>query len=219
MMDALLNLAPVLPSAAAIRWALPLFWCVVALWLVVHGLGFTRRLPMSTSVGLAAGVAVWALVPANWSLTYGLGLAFQLPSLVAVVSCAAALAVGLRQSSSGQTWEAKGGGSTLHVLLWLGTLLGWALLLDTFAVLPINLYALGYGVGALAVFAAAAALMWVWAGNTLTGLVLLVSLAVYVLLRLPSGNVFDALLDPWLWVWAQVSLLRRWRTGVRQAGP
>jgi hypothetical protein len=113
---------------------------------------------------------------------------------------------------------ADAGSAAVVALLWLGTVLGWLLLLDTFALLPVHLYALGYGVGALAVCVACAALLWVWAGNTLPGLVLLVALSLYVVLRLPTGNVFDALLDPWLWVWAQFSLLRRSLPGLKRPG-
>jgi hypothetical protein len=29
----------------------------------------------------------------------------------------------------------------------------------------------------------------------------------FVALRLPTGNVWDAVLDPWLWVWAQYQAL------------
>jgi hypothetical protein len=218
MMDALLNLMPVLPAAAAMRWAMPVFWCVLAVWLVVDGLGLARRLPKPAGVWVAVGVAAWALVPGGWSLAYGLGLAFQLPSLVAVVSCAAVLAAGLLRPRAAQVWLAEAGGAPVVVLLWLGTALGWLLLLDTFALLPIHLYALGYSVGALAAVAACAALLWVWAGNTLPGLVLLVALSFYVALRLPTGNVFDALLDPWLWAWIQFSLLRRLLPGLKRPG-
>lgn len=218
-MDALLNLTPVLPPAIALRWALPLFWCVVAVWLVVDGLGLARRLPKQAGLWLGVLVAAWALVPGDWSLAHGLGLAFQLPSLMAVVSCGAVLILGLKARGSGQDSDAgraQGSITPQLVLLWLGTLLGWLLLLDTFAVLPIQLYPLGFGPGALAVFAVCAALMWAWAGNTLPGLVLMVSLGLYVLLRLPTGNVFDALLDPWLWVWAQINLLGRALPGLRR---
>jgi hypothetical protein len=36
-------------------------------------------------------------------------------------------------------------------------------------------------------------------------------LAVYVLLRLPTGNVWDALLDPFVWLALHVQLWRTWR--------
>jgi hypothetical protein len=34
-------------------------------------------------------------------------------------------------------------------------------------------------------------------------------LALFVLLRLPTGNVWDALLDPWLWLLLQADWLQR----------
>ncbi len=208
-MDSLLNLTPVLPAAGALRWALPLFWCVIVVWWLVAALGLTRRLPRPFGRGVVVAAAAWALMPVDWSIAYGLGLAFQLPSLVAVVLCAsvlAALALPIKVIPVRQTQTGNG---PTFVLLVLGSVLGWLLLLDTLAVWPVHLYALGYGTGALAVFAAAGAVLWFWAGNTLPGLVLPVALALYVGLRLPTGNVFDAVLDPWLWAWAQFSLLRR----------
>jgi len=35
-------------------------------------------------------------------------------------------------------------------------------------------------------------------------------MTVYVLTRLPTGNVWDALLDPLLWIYLHVWLMRRW---------
>jgi hypothetical protein len=41
----------------------------------------------------------------------------------------------------------------------------------------------------------------------------LVAMAVmaFVVLRLPTGNAWDALLDPWLWVALHVMAFRAWR--------
>jgi hypothetical protein len=39
------------------------------------------------------------------------------------------------------------------------------------------------------------------------------ALALFAITRLPSGNVFDALIDPWLWLVLMASSLRH---GVRQ---
>jgi len=36
-------------------------------------------------------------------------------------------------------------------------------------------------------------------------------LAAYVLLRLPTGNVWDAVLDPFVWLALHVQLWRTWR--------
>jgi cell division protein FtsW (lipid II flippase) len=209
MMDALLNLAPVLPAATALRWALPVFWCVLLVWLMVDGLGVTRRWPKPVGAWVAAGVAVWTLVPADWSLAYGLGQAFQMPSVMAVLLCAAALADHLAWPKVSRDGDDSTNQAPCITLLWLAAALGWLLLLDTLALLPVHLYAWGHGTAALFVLALFAAVFWAWAGNTVQGVAPLAALTVYVLLRLPTGNVFDALLDPWLWVWAQFSLLRR----------
>jgi hypothetical protein len=38
------------------------------------------------------------------------------------------------------------------------------------------------------------------------------SLVLFAVWRLPTGNIWDALLDPLLWGWAIFSLVARWRT-------
>ncbi|NVO07899.1 MAG: hypothetical protein HXX19_19130, partial [Rhodoferax sp.] len=104
-------------------------------------------------------------------------------------------------------------------LWWLlgAVLLGYGLLLDAFAVLPLQLYAAGFGPLLLAGLLLASLLPWVvgrkarcpWAW------VAPVALVLFALTRLPTGNVWDALLDPWLWVLLHIALLRalvlRWR--------
>jgi hypothetical protein len=90
---------------------------------------------------------------------------------------------------------------------WLavGVLLGWVLLLDTFALFPVSLYASGFSAAAPAVVLLLAMLPWVLHGGPVrrhsTSMLVVVALAGYVVLRLPTGNVWDALLDPWLWLY------------------
>ncbi|OGB43988.1 MAG: hypothetical protein A2461_06615 [Burkholderiales bacterium RIFOXYC2_FULL_59_8] len=82
---------------------------------------------------------------------------------------------------------------------------------------PVSVYAWGFGSGALALACALALLLWVLDGAGLAGQRLTLSFAavllVFTLTRLPSGNLWDALLDPWLWLILQASgllaLLRR----------
>jgi hypothetical protein len=101
-------------------------------------------------------------------------------------------------------------------LVLCGLLLGWALLLDTFAQLPSALYPLGFGQPALLVLTVLAVLPLLQAGAVRRASAWLApaALALYVLLRLPTGNVFDAVLDPWLWAslhgLALRWLYRRW---------
>jgi hypothetical protein len=90
-------------------------------------------------------------------------------------------------------------------------LLGWLLMADMLAWLPLtaSVYAWGFSPSAVVVLSVLAVLPWlVWgaklvlpqpAGMSPLGLLVLV-LTAFVFTRLPSGNVWDALLDPWLWV-------------------
>jgi hypothetical protein len=98
-------------------------------------------------------------------------------------------------------------------------LVGWLLLFDTFALFPVSVYAWGFKPAALALVVGLALLPWVLAGAAARrslGLVQVwAALALFGLGRWPSGNLWDALLDPWLWVLLNGYLLRglarRWR--------
>jgi hypothetical protein len=104
--------------------------------------------------------------------------------------------------------------NSLLAFVIMGAALGWVLLLDTFAVLPVQLYAWGFSPAAVALVVLATALPWaISLRGPLDPLAWTAPLAValFVLLRLPTGNVWDAVLDPWLWVVLQVILVQRWR--------
>ena len=96
------------------------------------------------------------------------------------------------------------------VLVLAALVVGWLLLLDTLAQLPVALYALGFDAPALAVVAMATLLPLLQAGAARRVSTWLGPLAVlvFVLLRLPTGNVWDAVLDPWLWLGLHGYLLR-----------
>jgi hypothetical protein len=88
----------------------------------------------------------------------------------------------------------------------LGVVLGWVLLLDTLAWFPVSIYAWGFGSAAVALALLAAALLWLLSGSRAT-VSLLAVLALFVLTRAPSGNLWDALLDPLLWLALQIGWL------------
>jgi hypothetical protein len=92
------------------------------------------------------------------------------------------------------------------VLLLLGVVLGWVLLLDALAWFPVSIYAWGFGSAAVALALLAAALLWLLSGSRAT-VSLLAVLALFVLTRAPSGNLWDALLDPLLWLALQIGWL------------
>ena len=94
-----------------------------------------------------------------------------------------------------------------------GGALGWVLLLDTFALWPFSLYAFGFSPAAVLVVALCAVVPWVIGSTHNTWRLPLVLLGgvlwAHVVLRLPTGNVWDALLDPWLWAALQLAWLPR----------
>ncbi|MSQ75602.1 MAG: hypothetical protein EXR34_07485 [Rhodoferax sp.] len=111
----------------------------------------------------------------------------------------------------------------MYSLRWLAVLLGWLLLLDLLALLPLSVYGLGFGTPALGVAVSLLLLFWLrWATQPRAwpGLVLGASvLLVFVLTRWPSGNLWDALLDPLLWLGIQLhALLSLRRRFARRSG-
>nr|WP_315473765.1 hypothetical protein [uncultured Rhodoferax sp.] len=196
--------APALPSLWLMQVWLPLGWAVVLAALVlvvVHR--FTRHRGMVW--GLPLLVALWTLLPGELSPAYWLGLAFQAPSVQLVLVCAWWSGSTLRGAPvvarPGKPWV---------VLVLAALVVGWLLLLDTLAQLPVALYALGFDAPALAVVALVTLLPLLQAGAARRVSTWLAPLAVlvFVLLRLPTGNVWDAVLDPWLWLGLHGYLLR-----------
>lgn len=201
--DALLSTqSPWLPDPVLMRWGRRLSWGLV---LVGLALWIARRWPRRVQIVLAMLLGGWSLWPGSASPAYWLGLAFQAPSLMSAVICLAWIGSRLKPGAVG--WLNHDQRHALDQAGLFGIALGWLLLLDTFAVLPVSLYSAGFSPAAVGVTALAASLPWVVYGAnhpTRVGSMLLGGvLLLYVLLRLPSGNLWDALLDPWLWVLLQ----------------
>lgn len=221
--QALATDSPVLPTHFAMQVWLHLGWSVVLAW---QGANLSGRWLAGRARGvqgqwlIAVGLAVWAWVPGPGGAAYWLGLAFQAPSATSMLLCALLL---------GRHWRTThANGAPLHVseaeralarpakgLAWLGVLLGWALLLDSFAVLPLSLYAWGFSPAALGVVVLIALLPWVaglhlsQAGSSWLVAVVPLSALVFVVWRLPTGNVWDAVLDPWAWFVLQGWLVKQ----------
>ena len=205
--------SPLLPTHGGMQIWLHLGWSVVLAWL---GLRLTARLSAG-SAGSAhgwrvqwlavLGLVAWAWLPGPSGAAYWLGLAFQTPSATSVLLCAALL---------GERWRATAGAkatlgfsesapSSRGPALWLAglaALLGWVLLLDSFAVLPVQLYAFGFSTAALFLVVVVALLPCVFGRYTardrrlmVVGVVLSAAL-VFVVWRLPTGNVWDQPLIP-----------------------
>ena len=210
----LTNVSPVSPSAALLHIAYPLAWGIVAAWAVAACATKLSRPVRLVLVALALVAAWW---PGSWNLPYGLGMAFQLPSWTALLLCLLSLYRGLWPTAlptavaigPDVAMQPKGSPDWFAVV---GLGLGVILLLDTFILLPFALYRWGFSL--LALVSVLLLIVSVWAtsnpgsmARSRSGL-LLVVLALYVVTRLPNGNVFDALIDPWLWLLVFGSRLR-----------
>jgi hypothetical protein len=196
--------APALPSLWLMQLWLPLGWAVVLAALVVlASVRCTRH--RGVVWGLPLLMALWTLWPGEWSPAYWLGLAFQAPSAMLVLLSAWLGGCALR----GTRMDARPPSGAMALVV-AAVLLGWALLLDSFAQLPVALYGLGFASPALAVVALLSLLPLLQAGAATRMSTWLAPLALllFVLLRLPTGNVWDAVLDPWLWLGLQGYLLR-----------
>jgi hypothetical protein len=142
---------------------------------------------------------------------YWLGLAFQTPSVLAVLWAGQHLysqwPIAAWTLKSRQTQ--RSGVNVVFAVL--GVVLGWLLLLDTLALIPIQVYALGFSPWSAGVAVVVGLMPWIFQGmpglRSAGGLVVLAVL-VFALLRLPTGNVWDALLDPWLWLVLHFYLVR-----------
>jgi hypothetical protein len=193
----------VLPQAV---W-LPV-WVKLSWALVMSALVLRLTYAFKPTVWPAAVVAVLMLLPRTDVLSGYLALAFQTPSLVLVAWGMWCWADVLQQREPVAT--------TPTPVAWLGVLLGWALVLDTLNDWPAffnpQLYALGFeSAGLWLVLAITAAVLLLTQVPTRWVLSAVAVLAAYVLLRLPTGNVWDAVLDPFVWLALHVQLWRTWR--------
>lgn len=163
--------------------------------------------------GLPWLLLLWCFLPGPLSPAYWLGLAFRAPSLLAVLLCAWALLSHYRPQ-----WLAPWPREELRRWALAPVLLGWVLLLDAFALWPLSVYSLGFAPLTLGVLVLLGLLPWLLRGVACLSVLLVATLAMFVLLRLPNGNVWDAMLDPWLWVLLQADWLRRSLSARRAQG-
>lgn len=203
---------PSLPAA----WAMQLYRTVGwALVLACVGAAVAGRWGIQARRLLGSGLFAWVLVPGSYSPDYWLGLAFQAPSWASVLLGGWLLVRGLSGGSKPPL--------QLPPIVWAvvasGIAVGYLLMLDTFAVLPWEIYRLGFSAGLLLVLSTVGLLLWVAAASTPGAAIPLAVVPVAALLfagtRLHTGNLWDALLDPLLWLalhgMAIRAGLRRWR--------
>ncbi|MES2324021.1 MAG: hypothetical protein V4633_17320 [Pseudomonadota bacterium] len=183
-----------------VSWAIVLAALVIGLW------PRTRALPRSWLAGLLAGMIVLMCLPGAASPAHWIALGVQYPSGLLSGLCLAKLLTAW-QGSARQRMMTPG----LAALL---AMAGTALYLDAMGLLTAGFYYWGFSPVAaplaalvLAVMAAAAAARGRWPAHALA---LALAMLLYGGLRLPTGNLWDALLDPLLWIWALLALARHW---------
>lgn len=185
-------------------------WAVVLACLAATGSN-AIGLPRRAQFGLAAAIAVWTCIPGSYAPAYWLGLAFQAPSISLVAWCGWVL----YRLFAPNPFKPCAQSHRLHFLVWAGIVVGWALLLDTLAVWPASMYPWGFSPVVPAVVVLVLLLPWVLRKDTgalpLGESMLVAVILVFITLRLPSGNAWDALLDPWLWLALHVVAFRSWR--------
>ena len=195
-----LALAVVLARLSPKRWA-QRWW-----WGLGLGLGLASNLPILTEV------------------TSALALSFQTPSLLSQGLLACALWRGLRPRAASTHAPVM---APAGVPMWgwtITALLGWVLLLDTLGWGGTFIYAWGFGpvVPVAVLLGGAAALTWAaWrpqAAHQTRWLWLLAgAMGLFVLTRAPSGNAWDAISDPWLWLIASgLCAAQLWRRTQRR---
>lgn len=212
-----------LPTHGIMHISLHVGWAIVLAALALRITGVPWRLRRA----LGGLVAAWTVMPGSMSPAYWLGLAFQAPSLTLIVVSGIGLFIAARspppneaEDGSMRVPAADGANAAgiasqpaIDAASLAGILLGWLLLLDTFALLPFPLYAIGFSAAAVVVVAVLVTLPWIAfgarGGGAMVALVGVLVLTLFVTMRLPTGNLWDALLDPLLWVVLQVGWLGR----------
>ncbi len=193
-------------------------WALVLGAMAVYAL---RPFPIGLRIaGLLITVTV-CLIPGDSGLVWWLGLAFQTPSLTlqGIGLLYLLRAWQLRNAVPATTVRSSAYARWPNSLLWLTAITGWVLALDTFAAFELMLYTIGFTPQAVLAVLSVASLLWllsIRSGHAPAtqkhrdiAVILVAAMAIHVLTRLPTGNAWDAMLDPWLWLGAQALLLSR----------
>jgi hypothetical protein len=177
-----------------IVWA-RLAWGVVAAALLLSLLPL-RGMKRRAAVVLVASVAMWLPGPA--SPAWWLGLAFQQPSALFAALCGVSVWKRFADRPAQQTLPAA-----LAAALLLGGLVLYA---DAVGALSIGLYPWGFDAVqapvAAVVLSVIALAVIVRGRQHAAAWAVLLALTFHAVTHLPTGNFFDALLDPLLWLWA-----------------
>jgi len=189
-------------------------WGVVLAACGVGALSWRKPFPQRFAVGWVVFSLVACALPGRASPACWLTLAFHLPSLLLVACC------GMTMSANARCVACY---RVLPTGLALGlVIVGTVLYVDTVGWFGMGLYVRGFGPEAAfaGLLVGAAAVLSIAADQSRpAGFAVLLALMVFALCRLPTGNVWDAVLDPLLWLWAIFSLVARIRARRPAAAP
>lgn len=209
-----------LPGPTAQAVYLDVGWAIVAAALVLALLGRRGARP-GVALGVCVAAAIGVSLPAHWSASFWLGMAFQYPSLMLVALAALQLLHRLR--AAGDTAPGPAPMPPMLPLLPAATLCALALPLyaGAFAFVPYDPYGLGYLRYSGAAITTVLVLLWTALDrrSTRSCLALAVAATLHAGLRLPSGNAWDALLDPFLVAWAAFVVACAVRDRLRRPSP
>jgi hypothetical protein len=192
-----------LPAPLAFRLYLDLAWGLVLAALALPALARWAPRHERLKLLLPPLLLLWCLLPGVWSPAYWLGLALRAPSGLLALLCAWILWRHYRPQTSGPAPL-----QALRGWAWPLVVLGWVLLLDTFALAPFSVYAWGNAPWLLGVLAFVGLLPALLREQRVMPALWMGVLLLHLLLRLPTGNAWDAVLDPALWIWLQADALR-----------
>ncbi len=220
-MDALLpfhSSGKILPSLALQTLSLHLGWALVLAAVAAYLL---RPFPKALRFAGVGIVGATQLLPGWWSPGWWLGLAFQSPSLTLQgISLLYLVRMWqLRNTTPVVTIDSAAYARWPSFLLLVAVVVGWVFVLDMVALLELQLYAVGFTPYAVLASSLVAAVFELWSlrfGHPPalqkyrdSAFIIVGAMAAHMLFRLPNGNAWDALMDPWLWLIAHAMLLSR----------
>jgi hypothetical protein len=200
-----------------------LAWTLVLAALALALLPAPWRRARGAVAALLLGFGACNALPGAAAPSYWLVLGFQLPSALLTALCGARLLC---------QWQGRAQPLLLPAALAAPlALLGMVLYVDAMGLVALGWYYAGFGPRAapLVGLLLAAGCTWIVIQGVKRGvlrayaLALLAALCLFAVLRLPTGNLWDALLDPFLVAWAALSagleFRRRRRRAARRLHP
>jgi len=205
-----LSVVPLLPSTLMSWLGMRVSWAIVLANIVLQ---FSHSQTVGVRRWIVLLAVIYAIVPGPVSITYWLGLAFQSPSIASVLLSLVFLSKDLLLTKDGGRDEESKLKVWINIQAAILIVVGYLLLLDTFAILPFQMYRFGFGqVPLLAIALIAFINLFIcrkkYSSSKANGVLIVVGVFIFAATRLPTGNIWDAILDPWLWIFLQAFLFQ-----------